>query len=164
MSWQRILRFAKVRQVPVIITDETGDDPMILLSLDQLEQALDGNAGPDIPPPVPAPRSTTPAFAPEEAVSEAAAVPSEQVIEEPTALMDERVVTGAEHTNTVELINVMVPPTIAQEEPRTERPPEPEIMTPIAPIPIPAPIEESPKPPQAPTSEMSLEERFFLEY
>lgn len=66
MSWARILRFAKQRQVPVIITDESGEDPMILLSLDALEQALDGGVGPDLPPPTPAPRSTTPSFVPEQ--------------------------------------------------------------------------------------------------
>ena len=65
MSWSRIIRFAKQRQVPVIITDETGEDPMILVSLDALEQALDGSVGPDIPTPPPAPRSTTPSFVPE---------------------------------------------------------------------------------------------------
>ncbi len=66
MSWARILRFAKQRQVPVVITDESGEDPMILLSLDALEQALDGGVGPDLPPPTPAPRSTTPSFVPEQ--------------------------------------------------------------------------------------------------
>jgi hypothetical protein len=66
MSWQRILRFAKQRQVPVIITDESGEDPMILLSLDALEQALDGaGTGPDLPPVQPTPKSTTPSFVPD---------------------------------------------------------------------------------------------------
>ncbi len=157
MSWQRILRFAKIRQVPVIITDETGEDPMILLSLDQLEQALDGNVGPDIPPPVPAPRSTTPSFAPEEAV----ALP-EEVLEEAT-------ITEAEPVDTLESINVMVPPTMPTAELDLQQTPEPEIVTPIAIEPVPAPSvippeEEPQKAPQTPPAEMSLEERFFLEY
>lgn len=158
MSWQRILRFAKIRQVPVIITDETGEDPMILLSLDQLEQALDGNVGPDIPPPTPAPRSTTPAFVPEET-----ATFSEEVLEE--------VIAQTEPVDSLELIKVMVPPIAPAIEPELERVLEPEIVTPIAVEPprAGASLEEESKAspqasPQAPTAEMSLEERFFLEY
>lgn len=64
MSWSRILRFARERQVPVIVTDETGEDPMILLSLDQLEQALGGESVPTDPTPV-SPKPTTPTFVPE---------------------------------------------------------------------------------------------------
>ncbi len=64
MSWSRILRFARERQVPVIVTDETGEDPLILLSLDQLEEALGGAVEPS-PSPMPAPRPPTPSFVPE---------------------------------------------------------------------------------------------------
>jgi len=66
MSWSRILRFARERQVPVIVTNETGEDPLILLSLDQLEEALGGAVDPS-PAPMPAsPRPPTPSFVPED--------------------------------------------------------------------------------------------------
>lgn len=90
MSWARILRFAKQRQVPVVITDESGEDPMILLSLDALEQALDGGVGPDLPPPTPAPRSTTPSFVPEQfempVYKEAPPVVEEEPVPEPESI------------------------------------------------------------------------------
>lgn len=202
MSWQRILRFAKIRQVPVIITDETGEDPMILLSLDQLEQALDGGVGPDIPPPPPAPRPTTPSFAPEEVMMpDAEPVPESVDAAEPVSEVPATDVA-------LESINVMTPLNVdastasgegpAQRETsfRDAEPPanlepvlEPEIVTPPAMTPEqpalevtpldasprsapaePAQVEptsvsvEAAKPTPAPASDMSLEERFFLEY
>ena len=169
MSWQRILRCAKMRQVAVIITDETGEDPMILLSLDQLEQALDGGVGPDIPPPTPAPRPTTPSFAPEEAI-----IP--EVIEpEPQNVVTEAPVIEPEQEAAFSAITVMLPPieavVVAPEQPLSETSPEVMVGPPL--------IETVTMPPMAteaekkqptelskpsPTTEMSMEERFFLEY
>lgn len=65
MSWSRILRFARERQVPVIVTNETGEDPLILLSLDQLEEALGGAVDPSPAPAPSSPRPPTPSFVPE---------------------------------------------------------------------------------------------------
>lgn len=45
MSWAQIFRFSRERQVPIIVTDERGERPMVLLSLEQLEAALDGRVG-----------------------------------------------------------------------------------------------------------------------
>lgn len=45
MSWAQIFRFSRERQVPIIVTDEQGERPMVLLSLEQLEAALDGRVG-----------------------------------------------------------------------------------------------------------------------
>ncbi len=155
MSWQRILRFAKMRQVPVIVTDETGEDPMILLSLDQLEQALDGGVGPDIPPPAPSPRPTTPSFAPEEATIPEAIEPGLQNAPAEISSIE------PEQEAAFSAITVMVPPVeaaiVAPELPVSE--PFPEAKTA-------APQDEQPVEPSkpAPTSEMSMEERFFLEY
>lgn len=165
MSWQRILRFAKMRQVPVIITDETGEDPMILLSLDQLEQALDGGVGPDIPPPTPAPRPTTPSFAPEEVIVPETIEPEREAAFSAITVMvppmpDEhndvahaegRVVAPEQPTTEASHDVITVPP---QVDPATtpSAPTEPEKRQSIEPL----------KPP--PTTEMSMEERFFLEY
>lgn len=66
MSWSRILRFARERQVPVIVTNETGEDPLILLSLDQLEEALGGAVDPSPTPMPTSPRPPTPSFVPED--------------------------------------------------------------------------------------------------
>ncbi len=169
MSWQRILRFAKMRQVPVIITDETGEDPMILLSLDQLEQALDGGVGPDIPPPTPAPRPTTPSFAPEEAIIPEAIEPEPQIV------VTEAPVIEPEQEAAFSAITVMVPPieavVVAPEQPFSET--SPEVMVgppPIETVTMPTAATEAEKnqptepAKSSPPTEMSMEERFFLEY
>lgn len=169
MSWQRILRFAKMRQVPVIITDETGEDPMILLSLDQLEQALDGGVGPDIPPPTPAPRPTTPSFAPEEAIIPEASEP------EPQNAVTEAPAIEPEQEAAFSAITVMVPPieavVVAPEQPFSETSPEVMVGPPlIETVPLPTAATEAEKnqpiePSKSlPPTEMSMEERFFLEY
>lgn len=112
MSWSRILRFAKERQVPVIVTDETGEDPMILLSLDALEAALDGGASPVAPPQPPAPvRSTTPSFVPD---------PAFEADEESADEQD----LFSEPTSSVDLEDISVPPSL---ESRPEVKPEPAV-------------------------------------
>lgn len=124
MSWARILRFAKQRQVPVVITDESGEDPMILLSLDALEQALDGGVGPDLPPPTPAPRSTTPSFVPEQfevpVYKETPFVAAEEFVAEPES---------------GELASAVESEVILEEVPVPELIPEPklELISPIEP-------------------------------
>lgn len=170
MSWSRILRFAKQRQVPVIITDESGEEPMILLSLDALEQALDGGVGPELPTPAPAPRSTTPSFVPEPEYVEAPPVSE-------TVAQIEDVLPEAEPTESkpepdadpLQEPKVAVEPVVINdfETPEPAKPAtssetrlsEVEIMTP--PDAVQSPV-EAPEP--AKPKEISLEERFFLDF
>lgn len=179
MSWQRILRFARQRQVPVIVTDESGEDPMILLSLDQLEQALDGSIGPDLPPPPPASRATTPSFVPDILSSEPEPAPAP----EPVSIVPEEVFVPEIVTPTIveevpapileeEIVTFPVSEPI-KSEPPVEMPakPEPEIITPnMPPIPQELTVSEPIVPPSVPSvppavvSDLSLEERFFLDF
>ncbi len=158
MSWQRILRFAKQRQVPVIITDESGEEPLILLSLDQLEQALDGGAGPDLPPPAPAPRPATPSFIPEQSVPSSESEPVQAESPElPATPLPAALSTFAELEQAAEplaqpAIDIITPPD--PEAPKL--PPESDQPQPVPP---PAPPTTAPTRP-----DLSLEERFFLDF
>lgn len=183
MSWQRILRFARQRQVPVIVTDESGEDPMILLSLDQLEQALDGNIGPDLPPPPPAPRATTPSFVPDISSPEPELVQTSTPASEPILRPSEEIFVPEIATPSMaEEVPAPVPeekkPTFFVDEPVKGESvpeglpaPEPEIITPnMPPVPqelaIPEPVAvpvASPVQP-VPAQDLSLEERFFLDF
>ena len=50
MAWSRILRFARERRVPIVVTDDEGESPMVLVSLEELEAILDGNDRSTPPP------------------------------------------------------------------------------------------------------------------
>ncbi len=138
MSWLRIVRFAKSRHIPVIITDETGEDPLILVSLDELEQALDG-ALPEAPVPTPVPRTPTPSFVPEEVVEEVPAIITEPV---PAPVVP------APPKAHLPLEESAVIPTVATGGTQPIHQNEAEIVV----------------PPQPTDLTLSLEERFFLEY
>ena len=137
MSWSRILRFAKTRQVPVIITDELGEDPMVLVSLDQLEEALDGAVHEPYAPPPASPRATTPNFLPEES-SVANAVAEEPIIPPLSVPPEHEII--QEH-------EIITPHTQMQEAVQTQE----VVQTPVVQTP-------------AADASMNLEERFFLEY
>lgn len=180
MSWQRILRFARQRQVPVIVTDESGEDPMILLSLDQLEQALDGSIGPDLPPPPPAPRATTPSFVPDISSPEPEIIP----VPEPVPTVSEEVLIPEKETlpSVTEeggmpipeggTLNLLTDTSLETELlPKAVAKPEPEIITPDMPpvsqeltVTKPVVVPAAPAVQLSAAADLSLEERFFLDF
>lgn len=178
MSWQRILRFAKQRQVPVIITDESGEEPLILLSLDQLEQALDGGAGPDLPPPAPAPRPTTPSFVPEystpspDSDNESVSVeppPIQTESAEPPATPLPAVLSTFAELEQAAVVDRPVQPIVNIVTPPEPEEPKKQILEEVV-QPVVEPKKDEPAPPSAPPAtsptrpDLSLEERFFLDF